>query len=74
MGNWGQNRKQRRLEREVNSANERVEMAKEGQRDAQRLRGMPGSKEAIKTAASNIHTAQKAAKKAQRKLDKHERG
>ncbi|MEV4264861.1 hypothetical protein [Kribbella sp. NPDC049584] len=74
MGSWGQNRKQRRLEQEVNTAVERVEQAKEGQRDAQRLRGMPGSKQAVKTAASNIHSAQKAAKKAQRKLDKHERG
>ncbi|MER7250844.1 hypothetical protein [Kribbella sp. NPDC000426] len=74
MGSWGQNRKQRRLEQAVDSANSRVEMAKEGQRDAQRLRGMPGSKQAIKTAASQIHSAQRDAKRAQKKLDKHERG
>jgi hypothetical protein len=74
MGSFGHRRKERRLERELTAAEERVEMAKEGQRDARSLRGMPGSKQAIKTAASTINSANRAVKKAQAKLDKHQRG
>jgi hypothetical protein len=71
---FGERRKERRLEKNLTAAEERVEMAKEGQRDARSLRGMPGSKQAVKTSASQINKANREVKKAQAKLDKHQRG
>lgn len=65
-------RKEKRLERESDAAGNRVERAKQGQRDAQSLRGMPGHKQALRTTASAINTAKQDAKKAARKLEKYQ--
>jgi hypothetical protein len=65
-------RKEKRLEKEATAADNRVERAKQGQRDAQSLRGMPGHKQALRTSASAINAAQRDAKKATKKLEKYQ--
>ncbi len=65
-------RKEKRLEKESEAAGNRVERAKQGQRDAQSLRGMPGHKQALRTSASAINAAKRDEKKAARKLEKYQ--
>lgn len=67
---WMSDRKEKRLIGEIDAAERNVEKWKNSQKDAQSLRGMPGSRTAVKTAADNIRRANKGVKSAEKNLDK----